>query len=124
MSKKKVDHYELGKKGEEIACDFLIEKGFQILCRNYQFRKAEIDVIAQVNDILVVVEVKTRTSDYFGNPQDFINKKKISLLLGAINNYVERNDISLEIRFDVIAIIYRNNNYSIEHIEDAFLFFQ
>ncbi|CAM1367836.1 YraN family protein [Tenacibaculum xiamenense] len=117
------DHYELGKKGEEIACNFLTDKGYRILRRNYRFQKAEIDIVAQINDLLVVVEVKTRTSAYFGNPQDFVNEKKIKLLVQAINKYVEENDIDLEIRFDIIAIVSEKKGFSIEHIEDAFLHF-
>ncbi len=117
------DHYELGKKGEELASEFLTSKGYKILCRNYRFQKAEIDVIAQINDLLVVVEVKTRTSVYFGNPQDFVNEKKIKLLVQAINKYVDDNDIDLEIRFDIIAVVFEKDSFSIEHIEDAFLHF-
>ncbi|SEB99289.1 putative endonuclease [Tenacibaculum sp. MAR_2009_124] len=117
------DHYELGKKGEQVACDFLLEKGYEILSRNYHFQKAEIDIIAQVKELLVVVEVKTRTSVYYGNPQDFVNEKKIKLLVKAINKYVDDNDIDLEIRFDIVAIVFEKNKFSVEHIEDAFLHF-
>ena len=63
-------HNELGKKGEQLAVDFLQKKGYTILDRNWRFKKAEVDIIAQKEQILAIVEVKTRSSNYFGNPQD------------------------------------------------------
>ena len=117
------EHNDLGIKGEQIACDFLLEKGYKILAKNYRFQKAEIDIIAQKDDVLAVVEVKTRTSAYFGNPQDFVTKKKILLLLKATNHYIDKNDLDLEIRFDIIAILIKNGKTSIEHLEEAFYYF-
>ena len=64
------EHNELGKKGEKLAIDFLIKNKFKILEKNYRYLKAEVDIIAQKKDVLAVVEVKTRSTDYFGNPQD------------------------------------------------------
>ncbi|MDT0553765.1 YraN family protein [Urechidicola vernalis] len=116
-------HNELGKKGEQIAIDYLIDKGYTILDKNWRFQKAEVDVIAQKNELIIAVEVKTRTSDYFGDPQDFISKKKISLLVLAMNEYVLSKNFDNEIRFDVIAILKNKQTFKIEHIEDAFLYF-
>lgn len=85
-------HNELGKKGEQLAIDYLIKNEYQVLEVNYRFLKAEVDIIAQKENVLAVVEVKTRATDYFGNPQDFVNPKKVKLLLSAIDHYVvERN---------------------------------
>ena len=117
------DHNELGKKGEKLAIDFLIKNGYQILEKNYRYLKAEVDIIAKKENVLAVVEVKTRTTDYFGDPQDFVNPKKIKLLLSAIDYYVIEKDLDIEVRFDIIAIIHKNNNTKIEHLEDAFLYF-
>lgn len=117
------DHNELGKKGEKLAIDFLIKNGYQILEKNYRYLKAEVDIIAKKENVLAVVEVKTRTTDYFGDPQDFVNPKKIKLLLSAIDYYVIEKDLDVEVRFDIIAIIHKNNNTKIEHLEDAFLYF-
>ena len=72
-------HNELGKKGEQLAIDYLVKKGYKILDKNWRYLKAEVDIIAKKDSMIVAVEVKTRSSDYFGDPQDFINKKKISL---------------------------------------------
>jgi putative endonuclease len=116
-------HYELGKKGEQIAIDYLIKKGYDIVEKNYRFQKAEIDIIAQKNNTLVCVEVKTRSTDYFGNPQDFIDAKKIKLLVKAMDYYVIENDLDIEVRFDIIAVINKNNQIKIEHLKDAFLYF-
>jgi len=116
------EHNELGKKGEELAIKFLIDKGYKILEKNYRYLKAEVDIIAQKEKILAVVEVKTRSSDYFGNPQDFVNPKKIKLLLSAIDYYVNEKDLDVEVRFDIIAIIHQKI-IKIEHLEDAFLHF-
>ena len=74
------EHNDLGKLGEELAVDFLEKNGYEILETNWVFDKAEIDVIAQKNGILAVVEVKTRSSIEFGLPQDFVKPKKIQLL--------------------------------------------
>lgn len=115
-------HNELGKKGEELAMDFLIDKGYKILEKNYRYLKAEVDIIAQKEDVLAVVEVKTRSTDYFGNPQDFVNPKKIKLLLSAIDYYVIEKDLDVEVRFDIIAIIHQKE-IKIEHLKDAFLHF-
>lgn len=117
------EHNDLGKQGELLAIEYLIEKGYSIVEKNYRFRKAEIDIIAQKDNVLLVVEVKTRTSVNYGNPQDFVNPKKIKLLVSGIDNYVVENDLDVEIRFDIIAIIKNKNVFQIEHLKDAFLYF-
>ncbi|WP_298508853.1 YraN family protein [uncultured Kordia sp.] len=116
-------HNELGIEGEKLAVNHLKSKGYEVLETNYRFQKAEVDIIAQKNDTLAVVEVKTRTSDHFGNPEEFVNKKKINLLVKAIDNYVNDNDLDVEVRFDIIAILMQKSDVTINHIEDAFYHF-
>ncbi len=116
-------HNELGKVGEQLAVDFLIKNGYQIKERNWRFQKAEVDIIAQKNNTLVAVEVKTRSTDFFGNPQDFIKQKKINLLVKAIDEYVISKDLDVEVRFDVIGIIKTDKEIKTEHFKDAFFHF-
>lgn len=116
-------HNELGKFGEQEAVNYLIQHGYTILERNWFFQKAEVDIIAKKEGILAVVEVKTRSSLYFGNPQDFVNPKKIQLLVKAINNYVNYKQLDVEVRFDIIAIYKSKTATEIEHLEDAFYHF-
>jgi len=116
-------HNELGKKGEQLAVNYLIKKGYKIRDKNWRYLKAEVDIIAEKDGILAVVEVKTRSTDYFGDPQDFVNPKKIKLLVTAINEYVISKDLDIEVRFDIIAIIKTKKETKIEHLEDAFLHF-
>ncbi len=117
------EHNELGKIGEELAVDFLTDKGYQILETNWIFQKAEVDIIAQKGNVLAVVEVKTRSSIDFGSPQDFVKPKKIKLLVKAINEYVIANDLDVDVRFDIIAIHAKAKEFEIEHLEEAFYYF-
>ena len=117
------EHNDLGKFGEELAVDFLEKNGYEILETNWTFDKAEIDIIAQKENILAVVEVKTRSSLDFGLPQEFVKPKKIQLLVKAINEYVTQNDLDVEVRFDIVAIHKENAEFVIEHIEEAFYYF-
>ncbi|MFY0629028.1 MAG: YraN family protein [Flavobacteriaceae bacterium] len=116
-------HYELGKEGEQLAVNYLLEKGYQILERNWRYQKAEIDIIAQKENTVAVVEVKTRSTNEFGNPQDFIKPKKIKLLVSATNEYVTQRDLDVEVRFDIIAITKTQSGFDIEYLEDAFFYF-
>ena len=117
------EHNDLGKLGEELAVDFLENNGYEILETNWTFEKAEIDIIAKKENILAVVEVKTRSSLEFGLPQEFVKLKKIQLLVKAINEYVIQNDLETEVRFDIVAIHKENSEFVIEHIEAAFYYF-
>ncbi len=116
-------HNELGIKGELLAADFLQKNGYKILETNWVFQKAEIDIIAQKDTILAIVEVKTRTSADFGLPQDFVKGKKIQNLVKAVDQYMIENDLDLEVRFDIIGIVLNNHETTIEHLEDAFYYF-
>ena len=116
-------HNELGKLGEEMAEGFLKQNGYSILAKNWTFQKAEIDILAQKENILAVVEVKTRSSIEFGLPQDFVKPKKIQLLVKAVNEYIISNDLDVDVRFDIIAVFKEENDYKIEHIEHAFYYF-
>ena len=116
-------HNELGKKGENQAVIYLQKKGYDIVKTNFVFQKAEIDIIARIENVLAIVEVKTRSSIDFGLPQDFVKPKKIQLLVKAVNEYMIVNDLDLEVRFDIIAIHKNDSNFEIEHIEDAFYHF-
>ena len=116
-------HNELGKKGEQLAVDFILEKGYEIVARNYRFDRAEVDIIAKQNDILAIIEVKARTTTDFGNPEDFVKPKQIKNLIKAVDEYVTVNDLDVEVRFDIIAITKNGKNYNIEHLENAFYHF-
>jgi putative endonuclease len=116
-------HNDLGRQGEEIAVQYLLKKGYVILETNWVYQKAEIDIIAQKGKILSVVEVKTRSSLAFGLPQEFVNKKKIRLLVKAVNEYIEMKSLDVEARFDIISIYNSPSGFEVEHLEDAFFYF-
>lgn len=116
-------HNELGKQGEELAVAHLLQKGYEIVARNFTFQKAEVDIIARKDDILAVVEVKTRSTPDFGDPQDFVKQKQIRQLVKAIDHFVTEHDLDVEVRFDIIGIIKNKAGTRIEHLEDAFLHF-
>ena len=116
-------HNELGKKGEQLAVDYLLKNDYSIVERNYRFDKAEVDIIAKQKGILAIIEVKTRSTTEFGNPQDFVKPKQIQRLVKAVDEYVTVNDLDVEIRFDIIAIVREGKSYNIEHLENAFYHF-
>lgn len=116
-------HNQLGKKGEKLAVDFLLDKGYDIVERNYRFDKAEVDIIAKKNQTLAIIEVKTRSTSDFGDPQDFLKPKQIQRIVKAVDEYVLVNNLDVEIRFDIIAIVKENKGFSIEHLENAFYHF-
>jgi putative endonuclease len=121
------EHNDLGKKGEDLAVEFLLQNDYKILERNWTFQKAEIDIIAKKENIVTVIEVKTRSTLDFGSPQDFVKPKKIQLLIKAVNAYINDRekdfDDDLEIRFDIIAIHKTEETFAIEHLTDAFYHF-
>lgn len=117
------DHNDLGAWGEEFAALHLLKNDYEILERNWTFQKAEIDIIAKKNNEIIIVEVKTRNSDFFGDPQDFVTSGKIKLLTKAANEYLISNEISLEARFDIIAILKNKNTEKLTHYENAFYHF-
>lgn len=116
-------HNELGEIGEQLAVDYLSRNGFVILERNFIYDKAEVDIIAQKDQKIIIVEVKTRNSAFFGDPQDFVTKAKIKLLVKAANEYIISNNIEMEARFDIIAILKNQHVEQIEHFENAFYHF-
>jgi len=116
-------HNELGKLGEEMAVAFLQRNGYTILDTNWRYLKGEIDIIAKKDDVIAIVEVKTRTSIDIVTPEDSVNQKKIKLLVATANQYIIEKDIDLEARFDIITIHKKGNKFDLNHIEDAFYFF-
>jgi|TARA_B110000003_G_C16642952_1_gene530879 putative endonuclease len=120
---KMAEHYELGNKGEQLAVNYLINKGYKIVERNWRFQKAEIDIIATKDKILISVEVKTRSTNDFGSPQDFVTPKKIKLMVSAMNEYILNKDLDIELRFDIVAITKDKSSFDIQHFKDAFLYF-
>lgn len=116
-------HNELGKEGEEMAVAFLRKKGYEILVRNFRYLKAEVDIIARKEGVLAAVEVKTRSTPDFGDPQDFVKQKQINSLVKAVDFYVNKNNLEVEVRFDIVAIIKNKAGCRMEHLEDAFYHF-
>ncbi len=114
-------HNDFGKLGEEIAANYLMEKGYEILERNWRNIHKEIDIIARDGKFLVIVEVKTRQTDEYGNPDIAVTRKKQRMLIAAANAYIMRNRLDIETRFDIISIIFSDGEPVIDHVEDAFL---
>lgn len=113
-------HNELGKQGEQLALEYLLNKGFDLLDKNFRYLKAEVDLIVKQNDLVILVEVKTRSSVYFGRPEEAVSLAKQKLMIEAADYYINSNNLSNEVRFDVISIIINHKGFSIHHIEDAF----
>lgn len=114
------EHYKLGQKGEDSAAIYLAGLGYKIIERNWRHQKDEIDIIAKDGRFLVIVEVKTRSTDVFGNPEEAVTQKKQKFLIRAAEEYIFKNDILLETRYDIISIIKQGNKETILHIKEAF----
>ena len=113
-------HNVFGREGEQIAKDFLIEKGYSILKQNYRYDRAEIDILAQIDDILVVVEVKSRTFDFLEDVSQSVDPRKIQRLVKAADHFVTVHDLDVEVRFDLIIILKKQKGVEIKHLENAF----
>lgn len=114
-------HNDLGKRGEVLAAQFLVDKGYEILDENWVHGKSEVDLIAYINRQIVFVEVKSRTSVSFGMPEDFVSNAKQKQMELAANEYIELMNHQGEIRFDIISILFdKLDKFTINHIEDAF----
>jgi len=114
-------HNDFGKKAEDLAVEYLQKNGYKILMRNFRFQKAEIDIIAEKDNLIVVLEVKARSTDVFILPQEAVTKTKIKLIVSAANHYLEEFNKNQEVRFDIISILPdEKGNLNIEHIENAF----
>jgi len=114
------DHNELGIKGEELAEKYLRDSGYEILERNWRFGKDEIDIIALDGDFLVIAEVKTRRTNYFGEPEEFVTRQKQRFLIRAANAYIDKKDIDFETRFDILSVLFAGKKYTVKQIKDAF----
>ncbi len=114
------DHNELGKKGEDLACTYLVQKGYKILKRNYRFKHMEIDIVAEKEGILVVIEVKTRQSDFMAGPEITVTKSKQKAIIKVANAYIETLTYDPDTRFDIISILLNEKQFELEQIEDAF----
>lgn len=115
------EHNELGKKGEEAAVNLLISKGHRILERNWRRYGYEIDVISQERGYIVFTEVKTRSSQTWGNPEDFVDRRRMRRMVAAADSYMKRHRIDLPARFDIVAVLWKDSRCEMEHFEDAFL---
>ena len=114
------EHIEKGRKSEEIAAEYLEDHGYEILCTNFRYKKKEIDIISKIDQLLVIIEVKTRSFWSDERPGDLVKLSKQRYLIEATEAYMMKKDIDMEVRFDVIFIVYKQEDIIIEHIENAF----
>jgi len=114
------ESHDLGIKGENIAAEHLNKSGYKILFRNWKWGKNEIDIIAEKDDTVVFVEVKTRTDEFLGGVASAISTEKQKSIIYAAEGYIRRYNVDKESRFDVLTIIMTGETYTIDHIESAF----
>lgn len=112
--------HETGKRGEAIAVQHLSGLGYEVLELNWQSNHQEIDIIALKDDILVIAEVKSRSTNYFGEPETFVTRPKQKMLIKAANHYITKNNLNVEVRFDIISVVFNKEQHKLKHIEDAF----
>lgn len=114
-------HNETGKSGEERAAEYLLARGYVVRDVNWRNGKYELDIVACKDNVLVVVEVKTRTSLEFMRPEEAVTPAKCRRIIDAADAYVRHFDLPHEVRFDVIALVKKpDDTYDVDHIEDAF----
>jgi len=112
---------DIGNQGEQLAKEYLAHKGYKILHSNWRYQKAEVDIIAETQQFIVFVEVKTRAANRILEPEQAVDAKKQQLLITAANGYCDTFDVEKELRFDVVSVILTpNQSPEITHIEEAF----
>lgn len=113
-------HNELGKEGEAVAATYLIKKGYEIRHRNWHSGHRDLDIVAQKDGELIIVEVKTRSDACFGRPEEAVDRRKIRSIVASTDAYIRKFAIDLPVRFDIITVTGSQPPFRIEHIEDAF----
>lgn len=114
------DKQKTGSEGEAEAVKHLRAKGLEILETNWRFGQEEIDIIARDKNFLIIAEVKTRSTNYFGEPETFVNKQKQRHLIKAAGAYIDKNNLDLEVRFDIVSVLKNADSYKVHVIENAF----
>lgn len=115
-----MDKKKFGTRGEALAKQYMVNRGYVVLEENWRIQHLELDLIVADDNHIVFIEVKTRTAGSFETVEDMISKKKQRYLIIAANAYIEKNEITKEARFDVILLTFENQKYQVEHIIDAF----
>lgn len=113
------EHNELGKWGEDLACEKLVSEGYAIMERNWRMGHYEVDIIAMKDNRIIFAEVKTRADGYC-DPMDAIDRKKIAHMVASADVYMRSHDFPHEAQFDVFGIVGSPEDYKMEHIADAF----
>lgn len=115
------EHNDFGNLAEDLAAEFLTKKNYKILVRNFRFQRAEIDIVTEFENLIVVVEVKARGNDVFMEPQEAVTKKKIKSIVMCTDFFMNHKNIDKEVRFDIISVLPDSSGkLQITHIEDAF----
>jgi putative endonuclease len=114
-------HNLLGSRGEDIAANYLSDNSYEVIERNWRCGRLEVDIIARYNETLVIGEVKTRIGNFIEFPQESVDIRRQKRLIRAANVYIYQSNLNLEIRFDIITVVFDDEiNYRVTHIENAF----
>lgn len=114
------DKQATGKVGEKLAAEYLQERGYQIIDRNFRHRRGEIDLIVFQKRLLIFVEVKTRRGNAeWGYPEEAVNNRKARKVVGCANAYIFKNNWHGDIRFDIVSVELGKTT-QITHFQDAF----
>ena len=113
-------HNDVGKEGEDEAVRYLDEKGSRICHRNWRSGRKELDIVAEHQGELIVVEVRTRRNQVYGTPEESISEAKIRRIVSSADAYVRKYRIDLPVRFDIISLTGIEKPWKIEHIANAF----
>lgn len=115
--------YKRGISGERMAVDYLSAKGYRILAQNFRYLKGEVDILAQKDNCLAAIEVKTRSTSDFGLPEEFLKPAQIQRIIKTVDYFVTSKNLEVEVRFDIISIVITPQNSKLEHIKNAFYHF-
>jgi len=119
------NNLDLGKRGERIAYNYLRKKGYEVLATNFRFEKTEIDIICRKDKTIVFVEVKTRTTEMHGMPEEAVDSKKQEKIVRTAERFIQANDfLSGDVRFDVVSVLFDGKKEKLTHIKDAFFPYQ
>lgn len=113
-------HNTYGKIGEDMAVAYLEKNGYVIKHRNWRWNRKELDIVAQKDDMLIIVEVKSRKNELFGLPEEAVDGRKIRHIISSADAYIKKFCIDCPVRFDIISIIGDKEEHVIQHIENAF----